>query len=231
VIIPRTAWQTTTNPIAGTPAVPHEWRYNTLHYCGVDVNTSDPVRLLRNMQTAWTNQKGYSLGYNFAVFTDGSSYEIRGLDLRCAANGDQTSNRPGVAILLAIPAIDGQPTDPMIEAVRDLVAHTRARVPQSLLINGHREVRPSPTACPGQTIMHMIEAGVFEPTTEPLEEAGMIFRTTATADAIFAQGSDMSVRHVTAQEGAVAQAGNPGWADGAPTLELPADVTDWLATL
>jgi hypothetical protein len=41
----------------------------------------------------------------------------------------------------------------------------------------------------------------------------------------------MAVRHVTAQEGAVAQAGNPGWADGAPTLELPADVTDWLATL
>jgi hypothetical protein len=231
VIVPRAAWQSTTNPIAGTPAVPHEWRWNTLHYCGVDVNTSDPVRLLRNMQTSWTNQKGYSLGYNFAVFDTGVAYEIRGFDLRCAANGDQTSNRPGVAILLAIPAIDGQPTDAMIEAVRDLVAHTRARVPQSLLINGHREVRPQPTACPGHTIMAMIAAGTFEPTTEPLEEAGMLFRTTATADAIYAQGSDMAVRHVTAQEGAVAQAGNPGWADGAPTLELPADVTDWLATL
>jgi N-acetylmuramoyl-L-alanine amidase len=63
------------------------------------------------------------------------------------------------------------------------------------------------------------------------EEYEMIFRTTATADSIFAQGSDMNVRHVSAQEGAIAQAGNPGWADGAPTLELPRDVTDWLETL
>jgi hypothetical protein len=71
----------------------------------------------------------------------------------------------------------------------------------------------------------------WTPPTPDDEEDGMIFRTSATADAIYAQGSDLSVRHVTAQEGAIAQAGNPGWADSAPTLELAADVTDWLATL
>ena len=63
------------------------------------------------------------------------------------------------------------------------------------------------------------------------EEDGMIFRTTATADAIYAQSTDLNVRHVTAFEGAIAAAGDPGWADAAPTLQLPADVTDWLLTL
>lgn len=68
------------------------------------------------------------------------------------------------------------------------------------------------------------------PTPEP-EGDPVIFRTTATADAIFAQGSDMNIRHVSAYEGAVAAAAEPGWADDAPTLALPSDVTDWLSTL
>jgi hypothetical protein len=67
--------------------------------------------------------------------------------------------------------------------------------------------------------------------TPPSEENPMVFRTSSTADAIYAQGDDMNVRHVTAQEGAIAEALTPGWADSAPTIDVADDVADWLSSL
>jgi hypothetical protein len=136
------------------------------------------------MQASWMNSKGYSLGYNFAVWPDGSAWEIRGFAMRCAANGDQSVNRPGVAILLAVPNVDTAPTDAMVASVRELVAATRARVGQTLTINAHRDVRPEPTQCCGEVIVGMIAAGVFEPAAStggstpaaPIEGGAMYYR-------------------------------------------------------
>jgi hypothetical protein len=231
-ITTRAGWQDPAVPVSGPESTPFEWQWNTLHWPGGNCG-SDPPSVLRSMQASWMNSKGYSLGYNFAVWPDGSGWEIRGWDIRCAANGDQTVNRPGVAILLAVPNVDTAPTDAMIATVREIVGATRSMVSQTLIVNAHRDVRPEPTQCCGEVIVGMIAAGVFEPAGAPVELEGdeMIFRTTGTGDAIYAQGSNMDCRHVTSFEGAVAAAANPGWADGAPTLDLPADVTAWLASL
>jgi hypothetical protein len=221
--------------VTGPVSTPGEWQWNTLHWPGGNVNTADPAAVLRNMQSSWMSSKGYSLGYNFAVFPDGTVYEIRGFDIRCAANGDQSVNRPGVAILLAVPNVDTPPTEAMTVAVSELVGMTRAMVAQTLIVNAHRDVRPEPTQCCGDVIVGMIAAGAFEPAgMVPAPDEGddsMVFRTTATGDAIYAQSTDLEVRHVTAFEGAIAAAADPTWADGAPTLSLPKDVTAWLTTL
>jgi hypothetical protein len=169
-IIPHTFWEPHGYPVTGNSPTPDQWQYNTLHWPGANVNVNDPIGALQSMQISWVNSKGYSLGYNFAVFPDGSVYEIRGFHIRCAANGSQEVNCPGIAILLAVPNVDTEPTDEMVISVQDLVAATRSQVPQSLIINGHRDVRPEPTQCPGEVIYGMICDDYFEPgesTPEP----------------------------------------------------------------
>lgn len=168
IILPRSEWEEQGYPVTGNSATPNEWEYNTIHWPGGNVNTNDPVGTLRGMQRSWVNSKGYSLGYNFAVFPDGSAYEIRGFDLRCAANGSQDVNRPGVAILLATPNVNTPPTDAMVQGVRGVISTTRTHVPQNLIINGHCDVRPEPTQCPGEYIYNMIYSGQFEPSGQPV---------------------------------------------------------------
>jgi hypothetical protein len=164
VIVSRADWQDPNCPVTGPVSTPDEWQWNTLHWPGGNCGSDGPS-VLRSMQASWVSSKGYSLGYNFAVWPDGTAYEIRGFDLRCAANGDQTVNRPGVAILLAVPDVDTAPTEAMTAAVRELVGATRALVGQTLIVNAHRDVRPEPTQCCGDVIVGMIAAGVFEPTS------------------------------------------------------------------
>jgi hypothetical protein len=168
-IIHRGQWQTPQYPVTGMGALPAQQRFITLHWPGGDVNTSPAsaqVATLRAMQRDWVTRKGYSLGYNFVVFPDGATYGVREFDIRCAANGSQAVNIPGVAILLAVPDMASPPSSPMIQAVRDLVAMTRAQATHSLVVNGHKDVRPSPTACPGARIEDMIHVGIFEPKKE-----------------------------------------------------------------
>jgi hypothetical protein len=234
LIVPRGNWEQPGYPVTGPSSTPAQWAYNTLHWPGADVNVNDPVGTLQGMQRSWVNNKGYSLGYNFAVFPNGVAYEIRGFDIRCAANGNQEVNCPAVAVLLAVPSVNsGPPSNEMTQAVQDIVAATRSQVGRYLAINGHRDVRPEPTQCPGENIYNMITAGVFEPDQDfpsPTGD-GMVFRTNQTGDAVFSQGSDMNVRYVNAQEGYVAEATQPGWASSAPTINVPNDVADWLNSM
>lgn len=166
VIHTRGSWQSSDCPVTGPASTPDEWSYVTLHWPGGKCGSDAPA-VLRSMQASWVSSKGYSLGYNFAVWPDGSAWEIRGWDIRCAANGDQSVNRPGVAILLAVPDMNTSPSSAMTAAVTDVVELTRGRVSQGLGINGHRDVRPEPTQCPGDVIYGMIYAGRFEPSPVP----------------------------------------------------------------
>lgn len=238
MIVSRDTWQDPRVPVNGSTAVPSEWRYNTIHWPGGNVNVNDPVGVLRAMQASWARIKGYSLGYNFAVFPDGTIYAIRGFDIRCAANGDQAVNRPGVAILLAVPDVYTKPTDAMIRGVREVIAQTRARVTQTLVINGHRDIRPEPTACPGNAIASMITAGIFEPvnvqsSTEE-EEVADVFALDDNPDVLFIQTADKQVRHVTGEEGDVAEHIHGGWAGNKKVISkenLQASTIAWLEAL
>src|SRR5262245_7339439 len=126
--VPRSSWQSAAYPVTGPSSQPSQWRYNTLHWPGGNINVADPGGTLRGMQQSWVTSKGYSLGYNFAVFPDGSAWEVRGFDIRCAANGSQDVNIPGVAILMAVPDVSTDPTRAMEDSVRALIADTRNQV-------------------------------------------------------------------------------------------------------
>jgi len=111
----------------------------------------------------YVHSRGYSIGYNFCVDYIGHRWVLRGFEMRCAANGGADSNTKGLAIQLKVD-INEAPTPIMIQGVKDMVAEIRARVGKNLPINGHRDVRPEPTSCPGAIIYRMIQDGTFEPT-------------------------------------------------------------------
>lgn len=109
--------------------------------------------------------KGYSIGYNFAIDWLGGIWELRGFDIKCAANAtykDVVWNNRTVAILFLVDGKDGM-TDLALEAARYIVAETRRRAKRPTAIKGHREI--GATACPGDGIMAQIKAGLLEPTT------------------------------------------------------------------
>ena len=97
---------------------------------------SDEQRLLANPD------RNYTLGYNFGCAPDGDLWEIRGFDIRCAANGCQPVNKPAIAIQITTTVHRGrgdvratgrgqEPVDPVVaDAVpeRALVIDTHANV-------------------------------------------------------------------------------------------------------
>jgi hypothetical protein len=164
---PRSSWQSGAYPVTGPGSQPAKWTMTTLHWPGGTINPNDPGGTLRAWQSAWVNSKGYSLGYNFCVFPDGSQWEVRGFDIACAANGNQSVNVPAIAINLCVPDVNSVPSAAMVEGVVDLIEQTRQRQPAAGTINGHRDVRPEPTSCPGDVIYQWIAAGIFEPAGGP----------------------------------------------------------------
>lgn len=105
------------------------------------------------------------IAYQVAIDQAGNTYRLRGLRYRSAANGDGDTNRRFGALLLLV-AIGEKPTDRLVTAVRHRIAEHRRIFPDSRRIVGHGEIRPEPTACPGQLVQHMIDAHVFEPFKE-----------------------------------------------------------------
>jgi len=118
---------------------------------------------LQAEQKHYVQSRGYSIGYNFCVDYIGHRWILRGMSYKCAANGDSAVNTKGVAIQLKVD-INQVPTDQMIQGTRDMIADIRDHVGRNLYINGHRDVRPEPTSCPGDVIYRMIGEGAFEPT-------------------------------------------------------------------
>lgn len=241
MILPRSTWELTKFPVTGSVALPDQWLYNTIHWPGANVNPNEPIKLLQAMQIAWVNSKGYSLGYNFAVFPDGTGYEIRGFDIRCAANGSQPVNIPGVAILMVVPDVHTDPTPEMIKGVQEIVRMTRILVGRELDIVGHRDVRPEPTQCPGDVIETMIMDGKFEPPVTQEEDEMTLFRVDTNPAAIYCLYGG-GVRHIGGEEGAVRMADNGHWTDDVETWtetpagdfgdgKVPADVHTWLQSL
>jgi hypothetical protein len=178
---PRDDWQLPSQPVTGPSFDLLALRYITIHYNGDtrdldggdDVyQDSDYAELLRVMQSSYLETRGYSLGYNSGIAPDGDEWEIRGLDIRSAANGCTEVNVPGFAIQVTVTAPDAAPTAEQILGVRQAVARVRAAAqaagnPDHLELNGHRDVRPlcgtGGTACPGDALAGLIASGQLEP--------------------------------------------------------------------
>lgn len=170
---PRSDWVDPKYPVQGPSCSLNKVEYITLHWPGGRVspgpglwNPHETVVDLQSEQMNYVHSRGYSIGYNFCVDYIGHRWILRGFEMRCAANGGAGSNTKGLAIQLKVD-INEAPTQMMIQGTQDMIRDIRGRVGKNLPINGHRDVRPEPTSCPGAIIYRMIADGVFEPGGTP----------------------------------------------------------------
>jgi hypothetical protein len=113
------------------------------------------------------DDRGWSdIAYQMAFDQDGNTYVLRGLRKQSGANGDTDVNEAYGAFLLVL-APGEHPSDAMLTAVRKSVSAFRLLYPKGRQIVGHRDVRPEPTDCPGDTVMRAIRLGMFEPKIIP----------------------------------------------------------------
>ena len=121
------------------------------------------ARALRGWQAYHMDGKGWSdIAYQRAYDQNGNRYQLRGIVTQSGANGDQTVNEQYGAFLLIL-APGEKPSRAMRRAVRRDVALFRNAFTRGLLVVGHSQVRPEPTACPGPDVLEAIKDGAFEP--------------------------------------------------------------------
>jgi hypothetical protein len=194
---PRSEWETAQQPVTG-PAIswPSIVRI-VIHYPGADfadldfnndgqVNGADSIQVLRQMQNQYLHKpKPYSLGYNWMVDTLGEVWEIRGFDIKCAAN--EEVNASSVAILLLVDD-QGAANPAQIDATRWLVGQIRGRKPAVPIVT-HASVatNSSHTPCPGAGITPQVHAGVFEPQHPVIIDPPVIIPPTSEEDDMLAQ--------------------------------------------
>lgn len=130
------------------------------HWAGVYIDPTKPDYTddIRAEQAYHQNKPGVKdILYNFLVCPNGQIFEGRGWDYRSAANGNTYWNGHGFAVQYhGGPSTDGRET-PLTEAgkgaLRWLYREALARFPVMVDVKGHRDVRDSPTACPGDVLM------------------------------------------------------------------------------
>lgn len=106
--------------------------------------------------------KGWSdIAYNLAVDTQGRVWDLRGLQFQPGANGDDHVNTSHLAVVALIG--EGQrPTPEMLVGLRKAVRKVRLHYPiRGVEVVGHRDIRPTPTACPGRPLYLAIKADTF----------------------------------------------------------------------
>jgi hypothetical protein len=108
------------------------------------------------------NGRGWSdIAYSVAFDAAGRVWPLRGLRHRSAANGDAQVNQSHLAFLL-LTGDDEAPSPAMVAAVAQYRAeHLLALYPRARAVVGHRDIRPTPTACPGDLTQTLITHGAF----------------------------------------------------------------------
>jgi len=159
---PRSTWQLVSQPVVGPSCPLADIVQVAIHYTAaarVDPNTAS---YLRAIQRDYTVNRGYSIGYNFAVDQLGRTWELRGLDIKCAANKGR--NHDTLAIICLVDG-DNPATDRMVNTVREVVTLIRRHAPNARRIVGHRQI--GATSCPGTGLFSQVISGMFEPTAQP----------------------------------------------------------------
>lgn len=159
---PRTAWEQPGYTVAEHTTSPPVDRSRVtdlvVHYPGTS-NVSDDTRsMLRSTQRYYADSRGYSIGYNWVVGTDGVLWEARGLDFRSAAT--KGFNVESVAVQIKQPG-QTPANAAQIARVRQLVTDLEAWTGTSIRVSGHRD--HTPTQCPGDGIYPQVVAGEFVP--------------------------------------------------------------------
>ena len=171
-LIPRSEWQDPKLPVNGSKIIWKTIDTVAIHYTADDdLIDGDPGEdwasipaYLRAIQKSYETSRGYSVGYNVAVDQRGGAWELRGFDIKCAANKGHNDHTWAILVL-----VDG--TDPASVAaqqtIRELVALAETHADRALAIKGHCQL-PASTACPGVGLLGQIIDGVFRPQPAPL---------------------------------------------------------------
>jgi hypothetical protein len=158
----RAAWENSAETIAQhTNSAPVDWdRVDDLviHYTGADRVLTDTAQQLRNIQHDYVTNRGYSIGYSYAIDQVGVCWELRGETWQPAAT--KGHNQHTVAILCLVNGQDPL-TQPALERARRLIAELRRIAGRTLTIHPHKFY--APTSCPGAGVSAQIAAGDLEP--------------------------------------------------------------------
>jgi N-acetylmuramoyl-L-alanine amidase len=162
-IRPRTDWQSAAQPVVGPRMVLSTVTMFPAHYTAASTVPADTAPYLRAIQNDYTVNRGYSIGYNFAVDRAGVAWELRGFDIKCAAN--KGANEVTIAVLCLVNGAEAM-NAAMVDTFRQLGAEAQRRVGTSLLVVGHRDI--GATACPGDGIYGQVVRGELEPASNPV---------------------------------------------------------------
>ena len=160
-IRPRGDWQNPAQPVVGPTMVLSTVTMLPAHYTAASTVPDDTAAYLRAIQNDYTVNRGYSIGYNFAVDQAGVCWECRGFDIKCAAN--KGMNEVTIAVLCLVDGADAM-NPAMVTTFRELGAEAERRAGE-LLVVGHRDI--GSTACPGDGIYHQVVTGQLEPAAAP----------------------------------------------------------------
>jgi hypothetical protein len=168
----RASWQDPKFPITG-PRI--DWsKIDTVvvHYTADDdLIDGDPGENYdrlpayhRAMQQSYELNRGYSLGYNVSVDYLGGDWELRGADIKCAANKGHNDHTFAILVL-----VDGP--DPAngfaVSKINNLIWQAEQEANRKLTIIGHGQLAGAATACPGGGLKEQIKAGMFHATAVP----------------------------------------------------------------
>lgn len=166
----RSTWVHPAPPITGPLANLARVDTVVIHYPAGNAPDGDPGDLtdvgayLRAVQRDYMTDpdRGYSIGYSFAIDHTGDVWECRGWDIRPAANAGHNDH---TLPLLMIVDQDQPASTAALESARAYVLELHRRTGRAPKIVGHGQLAGAATACPGIGLREQIAAGLFQPTT------------------------------------------------------------------
>lgn len=166
----REDWQDPAQPVRG-PAPRGVVSHWVIHYAGGGYapTAAQAPAYLRAVQNDYVTNRGYSIGYSYAVTLDGSSWELRGDTFNAASNPGKKANAEGLHdgnfnnVSQSIFVMNGS-QNPLpqvcVDKINEIIAARPGRI-----VHGHRDV--DYTQCPGDGTYAQIESGVIGYQPEP----------------------------------------------------------------
>lgn len=130
---------------------------------------TDIPKYLRAIQQSYVKNRAYSIGYNFAYDWLGGVWELRGWNIRCAAN--KGNNDLTIAHLCLVDGNDPT-TLAADQSIREMIGHQDMLAGRDMFIIGHGQLPGALTACPGAGIGDKINRGIYSPTYQPSPSQG-----------------------------------------------------------
>ncbi|KAB1141522.1 N-acetylmuramoyl-L-alanine amidase [Streptomyces luteolifulvus] len=195
-----------------------------VHYMGTAVPASlarpenhgqcdNHVRKIQADHLANTEENYSDIAYNAVVCPHGFVFEGRGAHRKTGANGDQSLNKAHYAVcaLLGDSGLT-EPTDAMLDGLRDAIEWLRKKGGAGHEIKGHRD--GFATACPGKPLYRWVRDGAPRPGGEsgehpapgrPLVDLSRLVTAARTDPS--KQGTPVSYRGVAVVEAALVEEG------------------------